>query len=334
MSLAYGDFLAPLGYFDPLAHPIPPVPLPSPKRILWGADPFLRSRLLAAIQHEAGNRRQSVTAVYDPLLSDRIVAISGDSIGALTLSQHQLRGNEKLIDCNALLPPDCDTILGQAEAIARQRNQLAAEIASVGKAISSHRSLLMGVSRKLCDAPSLQAKIQRIAKQIPKGDGWESALPIFTRKSGKAVHLPFPPGESVRFIELQDVYGIATLFLEDLSRTLAEKKAHRILLTCALTDEPMGILLPAQGVCYLKQIGSTLPCKKLPMRRYLSAHTTEERRAWRNLAVSVSALERHLDRLLDAYRNLAKEEDALRVSLYNESRLQNFRKRLLIDLFC
>ena len=320
---------SPQSCFQPLAASPVPHRGPAPRRILWGSDPYLHTRLLSAVLREACNRRQSISAVYDPLIPHRILSVCSEQLGALTLPVGKLTGNERLIDCSPLLPDGAPS-----EATIQKKQGLQEEIGKVGEAIALQNRLLEGQSLRLADLPRLQEKVRRIVRKLPADGGGEELLPLFTRQDGKLYALPSPIWEQNKQIVLREAYGISALFFSLLSQALREKKLSHIRLSCALTDETVGILLPTVGLCYRKELPLPSASSSLPLRRYLPSHTVEERRAYRNLALAKEALEAHLDRLLVAYRTLAKEEDAQRASLFCESRLQSFQKRLLIDLFC
>ncbi|MBQ8287695.1 MAG: hypothetical protein IJX76_02860 [Clostridia bacterium] len=306
----------------------------TPVRLLWGRDPYLRSRLLSAIAGEAANRRRAVSSVYDPLLSDRLVALSVEGMGHFTLDSRALNGTEELIDCNLPLSQDGASALIEAEELTERRRAVASEIGSIGRAIADNKRLLATVAEKIADYHALRSRAERIARRIPRGDGEEVTLPIACRgEDGKTV-LRLPFSSDTRVIGLQGIYRLDSLFLTALADAVRERGCRRVILTNALTDEVVGVRLPSCGLCYLADAPSDRRDRQLSLRRYLLPHTTEQRRAWRNLALAVGALEGHLDRRLAEYRTIAKEEEALRSSLYSESRLQSFRKRLLIDLFC
>ena len=329
MSVVPAPSLSLQSTFQPLADSSVSRRYFSPHRILWGSDPYLHTRLLSAVLREACNRRQRIAAVYDPLLSYRILTLESERLGVLMPPAGVLAGDEKLIDCSALRPADAPI-----EATAPKQQALRKEIGKVGEAIALQNCLLKAQSLRLADYGRLQEKVQRIVRKLPAGDGSEGVLPLFTRQDGQQFALPSSIWEESKQIVLRDVYGIASLFLDMLSQGLREKKIQQIRLSCALTDETVGILLPTAGLCYRIELPQQSCPKVLPMRRYLPSHTAEERRAYRRLATAKAALEAHLDRLLEIYRQTAKEEDARCASLYSESRLQSFQKRLLIELFC
>ena len=304
------------------------------QRLLWGRDPFWRSRLLASIAGEAANRRRTVSAIYDPLLPDRPVSLSVEGMRHFTLSADSLNGAEELIDCNLPTPPEGVPVLAKADGIAAQRQAMTVEIGSIGRAIADNKRLLSTVARKIADCDALRSRAERIVRRLPRGDGGEETLPIACRDGEGRSILRLPFSADTKVIGLQGIYSLDSLFLSALTDKARERGCRLVLLTDALTEEVVGVWFPPCNLCYLIDAPAERQNRQLSLRRYLLPHTTEQRRAWRNLAVAVGALEGHLDRRLAEYRTLAKEEEALRSSLYSESRLQSFRKRLLIDLFC
>lgn len=316
-------------------------PTPSPSsdgtlvHLLWGHDPYLLSKLLTAIADEAHNRGIPTAKVFDPLLAERIVELDVEGLGRFTLSPDALRNGARLIDCTL---PTAGGDPAKVERPGEQLQALRSEIVSVSRAAAQQAGLLQSVTARLADVDALRLRAERIARHHPRSGGRGASIPTVTcgRGGEQSWHLPCP--SDTRLIYLQELYGIGSLFLDDLAAALETRGVRHVLLTHALTDSIVGIYLPDGGLCYLQDYtpsaDSVYPCRQLALRRYLLPHSTEQRRAWRNLAMAVSALERHLEQRLAAYRAIAKEEEAYRSSLYSESRLQTFRKRLLIDLFC
>ncbi len=310
-----------------------PCPLDLPVRLLWGADPFLCSRMLAAIGGEAANRRKPISAVYDPLLPQRLTAITVEGMGTFTLSFDALPCADGLIDCTVPRQEPSDTVQAKVTALSHRRTALAEEIARTGRVLGGHRRLLETVSETIPDIGALTVRAERIARRTLKGTGAVQRIPVRSQAQGSAVwRLPFPT--ETKIAGISSAYCLSGHFLRVLENALNAAARQYCLLTSALTEEIVGIYLPTAGVCYLADADEAQRERKLSLERFFLPHTGERRREWRHLASAAGVLAGRLDRLLTEYRTLAKEEEEVRSSLYSESRLQSFRKRLLIDLFC
>lgn len=321
--------------FEPLTDNTAQQPLSptSNLRLLWGHDPYLLSRLLSSIAGEAVNRRLPLSAVYDPLLPERLVALSVEGLGHFTLAPQALPFACELIDCTLSQSEDASAALVQADALARRRAKLSGEIASLGQVLADTDRLLSAVAERIVDRAALRRRAERSARKIPRGNHAVREIAAISRDAdGVLGRFPFPA--DTKIVGLPGIYSLSALFLADLSAALSDRGCCRVLLTSAITGETVGIWLPESALCYLADAPDELRDRQLTLCRFTLPHTPEERRAWRGLASAAVALEQHLDRRLCEYRKLAKEEEALRSSLCPASRLQSFRKRLLIDLFC
>lgn len=321
--------------FQPLQSALPAAQSTPSLHLLWGRDPYLLSKLLASIADEAHNRGIPTGKVFDPLLPERIVELNVEGLGQFTLSPDALGSSARLIDCTL------STTRGAPDRASQTKERLQSlheEIRTTAQAAANNTRLLHAVTQRLADRESLRLRAERIARRFPRGGKRSASIPAVTygRDGDLLWRLPCP--SDTRLICLQALYGIGSLFLTDLAAALETRGVHHVLLTHALTDNIVGIYLPDGGLCYLQDYSppadSAQPCRQLALRRYLLPRSTEQRRAWRNLAMAVNALEHHLEQRLAEYRAIAKEEEADHFSLYSESRLQSFRKRLLIDLFC
>ena len=304
-------------------------------RLLWGYDPYLLSKLLSAIADEAHNRGIPTIKTFDPLLSEQIIELDVAGMGRFTLSPDALSSGARLIDCTLSTSHVAPDRAGQTK---ERLQALEKEIRVTARAAADNARLLQAVTAQLADRESLLLRADRIARRFPRGDGRRISIPAVTCGRGGELSWHLPCSSDTRLICLQALYGIGSLFLDDLAAALETRGVRQVSLTHALTDRIVGIYIPDGGLCYLQDYtpptDSARPCRQLALRRYLLPHSTEQRRAWRNLAMAVGALERHLEQRIAVYRTIAKEEEAACFSLYSENRLQGFRKRLLIDLFC
>lgn len=317
----------------PPLHPLSLTAEESPPRLLWGRDPYLLSSLLTAIGSEAANRRKNIFAVYDPYLPTRLTALTAEGVGSFTLSPRQLTVEGGLIDCTLPLPECNGEALVRVRDLAEAKCALAKEIVSVGRVLADAHSLLAAQGSRLVDRPALRAKAERLAKKFPRGEGSIRMLAIQSYgEEGTVIRLPF--GNEVRVMGLPAHYSLASLFLADFSDTLTARGCDQVVLTAAFTGTVLGIWLPDCGICYLTDAPVEEREKEITLSRFLHPFTAKERRSYRRLSSSAEAVVGHLCHRLAEYRALAKEEREILATLHSESRLQNFRKRLLIDLFC
>lgn len=306
---------------------------PPPPKLLFGRDPYLLSGLLSSIGSEAINRRLTVHALYDPYLPHRLTALWVEGVGSFTLSPQRLTVEGGLVDCNFPLPDIGEGNIREIQQLAKARCALAKEITAIGRLISDAKTILATQGACLADRTALREKAERIAKKFPHGESSANKLSIQSYDAqGAITRLPF--GSEIRILGLPSQYSLASLFLTELSEALSSRRCRNVLLTAAFTGELLGILLPEMGICYLSDAPEEMREKEVTLSRFLHPFTAEERRRYRRLSEAADALQEHLCRRLGEYRTLADREQELLASLHSESRLQNFRKRLLIDLFC
>lgn len=299
--------------------------------LLWSRDRALGAKLLEAIAGEAANRKLPFFAVYDPLLPDRMTALTVEGIGSYTLFPDALTREGGMIDCSVCVADEKEP--AELTSLRKQQECLRTQISRIGKILAAQNRLRKETASLIIDKDALTARAIRIARHIPKGNGSSSVLPILSYGEQNGICL-YPFDSDTRIIGLTSRYNLADLFLDALSDALAQKRCGYTVLTDALTDTPIGIYLTQIGVCYLTEAPTEVREKQLTLQRFLNPYTTEGRRAWRQLTASFTLLEEHLCDRIRAYRELAQQEEKLFSALYQTNRLQNFRKRLLIDLFC
>ncbi len=325
MPVSCTDCTQTLDRHSPIARP--------PFKLLFGKDPYLLTKILSSIRSEALNRHLKVQAIFDPFLPDRLIALSVEGIGNFTISPNELTVEGGLIDCSSALLEISEEAMTTIHQLRLAKNALTQEIASIGALLANTRALLNEQGRRLVDDTAIRAKAERIARKLPKVENKISKCAIQSYgKDGKINYLPF--GKEVRLLSLPSQYSLATLFLHALSDAITNRRCCGILLTTAFTGEIVGIYLPQVEICYLADAPDELREKELTLSRFLHPFTAEQRRDYRRLSASADAIEAHLAGRLAEYRTLADREEELLSSFHNESRLQSFRKRLLIDLFC
>lgn len=324
--------------FSPLSGKPTPASAPHPLRLLWASDPFLVSRLLEGIAGEAANRGIPFALRCDPLLPDRIVALTAEGLGSFTLSPDALRSADGLIDCTLPRNGSDEGASAAVERLSARRAAIAEEIAELCKVLGDHKQLLTVAAKPIADLGALTVRAERIAKHTPHGHTSKDKVRVrqiavrSRDRGGTVLRLPF--SREIRVIGITSSYCLAAHFLNALECALDANGCSYDRLTSALTDETAGILLPDAGICYLTDATELIRERTLSLKRFLLPHTTEARKAFRNLAAAAEGLQDHIDGRLAEYRAIAQEEETLRTSLYNENRLHSFRKRLLIDLFC
>ncbi|MBO5778726.1 MAG: hypothetical protein J6R82_04075 [Clostridia bacterium] len=279
------------------------------------------------------NRHLKVSGVFNPFLPDRLDALSVEGIGNFTLDLNELTVAGGLIDCSPALSEANEETMATIQELRWARSALTKEITRIGKLLADTRFLLIVQGSRLIDSSAIRAKAERIARKLPKvahGIG-KCAIQSYG-ETERINYLPF--GKEVRIFSLPNKYNLAALFLNALADALADRGCHGILLTAVFTGEIVGIYLPHNGVCYLTDAPDGLREKELALSRFLLPFTAEQRRGYRRLSASADAIEWHLCERISEYRALVSREEELLSRFHNESRLQNFRKRLLIDLFC
>lgn len=307
----------------------------SPPKLLYGKDPTLLSSLLSSIKSEAINRKLSYRALYDPFLPHRLTDLWVEGLGSFTCSPGQLTVEGGLIDCSPPISEMSESARIALQDLAVFKASLTQEIISVGRLLADAKLILANQGKHLCFNSALREKAERIAKKLSHGNGAKKTLQWAIQaygESGTITLLPFD--KEIRLLGLPSHYSLAPLFLKELEASLIARNCDYILLTAVFTGECVGILLPESGICYLTDAPEEIREKELTLSRFLKPFTVEERRCYRRLSTSAEAIEGHLCKCLADYRALAQKEQELYASLQSESRLQNFRKRLLIDLFC
>lgn len=307
----------------------------TPPKLLFGRDPYLLSGLLASIRSEAANRKLAVSAVYDPYLPDRLTALSVEGIGNFTISPSRLTVEGGLVDCTLPFSENSENLIASVRDLAAQRSDLAKEIASVGRLLADAKTLLARQGSRLVDSAALCAKGERVAKKLPRGSRAPVSIAIQSYDAEQTItRLPFSPDSGVRVLGLPSRYSLADLFLAVLFEAMTTRGCFGIWMTDAFSGRRLGVLLPDIGVCYLTDAPEEIREKELTLSRFMTPFTAAERRGYRRLEEASDAIEAHLCRRLTEYRALADRERKLLMALHSESRLQTFRKRLLIDLFC
>ena len=303
-----------------------------PTHCLWSDDPYLSSRLLAAIASEAVNRGLPVCGEYHPMMPSLLVGLEVNGIGNFTASPSTLPKGAKLIDCTVLaskdtLPSD------ELQPIARQKQALTESIGQIGACLQAQTELCKSLSAPMVRTEELTQKAMRIAQKIKGGCNSQRTVPICGNHGTDEVYrLPF--GEEVKIIGIEGQYHLPELFLDALLAALSERTCEYVILENALTQRQMGVWLPTEGRCYLLRAPEDLCQSQLSLGRYLTPYTQSHRHNQRILQSAYKAWQDRLAMTVSEYQFLCEKEEALYAPLYKNDRLQSFRKRLLIDLFC
>lgn len=303
----------------------------APAYHLWGDDRHLASRLLAAVRSEAVNRRLTVRAFYDPLCPSLLQGLWVEGIGNFTARPDALSHGARLIDCTTLATPS-PQLTCQLREISEEKQLLAKGIGQLGACLHTQTELRKSLSLPMVQTKELTRRTASIAQKVKRGNDKHPPLPILSYAHDSAYRLPF--GEEVEIIGIGGQYDLPALFLDTLFSALAERPCERVILENALTHEVIGVWLPADGRCYLANAPDGLCQRERSLNRYLTPHTQACRHGHRALRAACDAWNDRLMALLCEYQALSAKEEALYASLYENNRLQSFRKRLLIDLFC
>lgn len=299
---------------------------------LWSDDPYLSSHLLTAISTEAANRGLSVYSVRDPFLPSRLCELRVSGLGRFTADASDLTAGARLIDCTSL----CQSTVGDADQLGElsiKKQELLHRIQTVGECLHSQLALCQELSLPIVQKDALAHRAAGIAHKCKPSDHTPSAYSVCSYHHTEAIFaLPFD--EQTKIVRVYGAYCLPALFWEILEELLAEKKANRVILKNSLTRESIGIWLPDAKLCYLTHAPAESVTAELSLNRYLAPHTQTCRHNLRILLSSCQLWKEQLLKILYEYQSISSREEALYAPLYENNRLQNFRKRLLIDLFC
>lgn len=303
----------------------------SPQFHLWSNDASLSSRLLFSIAREATHRGLPLQMLRDPLLPNRLCGLSISGIGSFTTRPNDLTPSARLIDCTDLsIVSSCDPIALHSAAL--QKKTLFCQIRELGNTLQSQLALCNELSAPIVQSDSLSHRAKGIAQKCKRTDGKRETLPILGYSNGEEV-FAFPFEKEVQIICVQGAYRLPTLFLHTLEDALSQRCAERVILENSLTHDWLGIWIPQQKLCYLSNAPDEISSSKLMLNRYLAPHTQSCRHSLRSLLSACRIWEERLLSLLGEYQALSAREEALCASLYENNRLQEFCKRLFIDLF-
>ena len=299
---------------------------------LWSDDPYLSSKLLAAIASEASNRHLPVYSYYDPLMPSIPVGLQVDSIGKFTTSPNSLSRGAQLIDAT-VIAKQAARPWEQLQSIAQEKERLAERIGKLGDCLKAQTDLCQSLSAPMVMSKELTQKAIRIAQKVKGRCGKQTVVPIFSYQGADEVYrLPF--GKEVEIISIEGHYHLPELFLDALLSALERRSCECVRLEDALTHESVGVWLPDDGRCYLLRAPDELCHGKRSLSRYLAPHTQIHRHNHRSLQAACKGWQDRLILTVGEYQSLCAKEEALYAPLYENDRLQSFRKRLLIDLFC
>lgn len=308
----------------------------SPIYALWGGTGTgerCADRLLSAIAAEADNRALRHINCFSPFLPHRLSALWVDQVGLFVRSEHTLPPRCRLIDLSPLFSPLSDEDERSVSELNLEIAALTEECHTLGSAASRIESAALTLSLPCHSAQPIEKKAARIASAQAISSGEIRTLPILVPHSPNMLLRALPFDASVRIIGLREQYGIAAHFIAQLSKALKERSADFILLTELWSGNPMGIWLPSAKVCYLTDPPESRE-KIMTLSRYLLPHTQSIRNRYRALEGCRKELMLQLSSLTNEIAGLYAQIDQIEEHLIKKSRFGEFRKRLLIDLFC
>lgn len=304
-----------------------------PVFILWGGSGQAVDRLLHAVEDEAVNRSLGHLVCHSPHPPYRRTAIWVEGVGILRSAGTRLPERCRLIDLSSLFVRLSDREVASLEALRSKADAADRRCRELGSAAAALSRATLSLTEPIHAVESLRKKAERIALAQPSGSGRCLTLPITTLTAeGKSMRaLPF--GASTQIIGLSELCGTAARFLQMLEDALSARGADRILLTDRLSGETEGIWLPSGALCYLTD-PPELRQKLMTLSRYLLPRTQVLRKRWRTLGDCRKMIGGEIAHLFAERAEITAQIDKIEESALQKSRLGEFRKRLLIELYC
>lgn len=302
-----------------------------PVYALWGGSELCIDLLLTAIADEAANRSLDSFACRSPSAPHRRYALWVEGVGLLKPIGTTLPQGAKLIDLSSLSRNA--EIAEKIDQLKEKHTSLYGECRNLSSAAARVAHAQVALTAPLHHSQTLSSKAARIAAAQPIGNRQTRSIPItaVTANGGRLRLFPF--GEAVQIIGLRELYGAAARFLSLLSNKLDERDADRVELTDLWSGTAVGIWLPSQAVCYLTDPPERRK-KLMTLSHYLSPRTQDVRTRYRALENCIGEIDRHLVYLAGEIDMISRQIDEIEENALQKSRLGEFRKRLLIDLFC
>ncbi len=299
---------------------------------LWGGSDRCVSALLSAAATEAANRSLDTFICRDPIDPSLITALRIEGVGLLQKTETTLPPSARLIDLSALFLPFTPDERAHLNALENERDSLLDRCRTAGEIIARLEKLQLRLTFPLHRTDLLKKKASRIANTIPLGGGKVYRLPVSTVTSDHRLRL-FPFGGNTRIIGLNDLYAVAPHFLRLLSEALILRGADQFQLTDQWSGSFVGLYLPSVKLCYLIEPPEDRQ-KLMTLSRYLLSRTQSLRGAYRELNECGRQIQKHLASLSGQSNEIALQTQQLYENKLQKSRFGEFRKRLLIDLFC
>ncbi len=300
---------------------------------LWGGGERCVDLLLSAIADEAANRSLDCFSCRSPSSPHLRRALWVEGVGLLGAVTVTLPRACKLIDLSPLEAERSDEEGEKLTELSAREGALISECAHPGRAAASIGRASLALVAPLHKSEALAQKAHRIAASQPIGSGRAIRLPIsvITAKGERARVFPF--GEEVQIVGLRELYGVGAHFLCLLADALTERTVDHLILTDGWSGEIVGIWLPASRICYLSDPPERRQ-KLMTLSRYLLPRPQSVRERYRTLESCREVLCRHSAYLAEEIDELGLQIGAIEEAVLQKSRLGDFRKRLLIELFC
>lgn len=304
-----------------------------PRYALWGGGEYCTDLLLSAISDEATNRSLNQFSFRSPFEPHCRTALWVEEIGLIGAVDRTLPSGCRLIDSTSLsLSPSAD----EQEELYRLRKDasaLAEQCQCIGEAFAKLEQSTLTMTAELHDIEKLARKTKSISAAQPIGSGHTLRLPIAALSADRAYHRLLPFGEEVQIIGLRELYGAAAHFITLLDSALIERSVDFVELTDGQTGTIAGIWLPSSKLCYLLDPPERRQ-KMITLSRFLSARSQSIRVRYRSLEGCKREILNEIAYLIGKTVEIQSQISLIEENCLQKSRIGEFRKRLLIDLFC
>lgn len=300
---------------------------------LWGGGERCVNLLLSAIADEAANRSLACFSCRSPVSPHLRRALWVEGVGLLGAVTVTLPRGCKLIDLSVLEAARSDEESEKLSKLSAREGALISEYANPGQAAACIRRASLALVAPLHKSEALAQKAHRIAASQPISSGRAIRLPISVITAGGERARVFPFGEEVQIVGLRELYGVGAHFLCLLADALAERTADHLILTDGWSGEIIGIWMPASRICYFSDPPERRQ-KLMTLSRYLLPRPQSVRERYRALERCRGEIERQSTQVVREIDALRTQIGAIEEAVLQKSRLSDFRKRLLIELFC
>lgn len=323
------DFLTP-----ELISAIVPTATPEmPTYALWGGGDSCVDLLLTAISDEAANRTLATFTCFSPSPPQTRTALWVEGVGLLKKVDAALPKGCKLIDLTGLASPLSAEDSDKYAFLKASAASLLSNCQNLGAACDRLARVSISLTAPFHDSEKLVGKAARIAAAQPIENGMCCTIPIAAvTASGERLRM-YPFGEDVQIVGLRELYGVSARFLELLSDALNDRGADYAKLTDLWSGSVLGIWLPASRICYLTDPPDERQ-KLMTVSRYLAPRPQTTRSHYRSLEHCRGEIEQQMVCLTTQISEIKTQLIEVEQKALKKSRLGEFRKRLLIDLFC